>query len=311
MNARPSDRLAIAVAQLNSTVGDIAGNAEKVRRARVEGAAQGADLVVFPELSVCGYPPRDLVKVPTFVAHSRQALEQLAAELPGIAIIAGFPSLADVDTGKSVMNSAALLRDGRIDFIQSKRLLPTYDVFDEARNFAPALSQGLFSIGQQSVALTICEDAWNDKDYWRTPRYERDPLAGMRMTEEGFAELTRIVRRMADDHCGGKIVSVLEGGYNLKGLASSAAAHCGQPALRTPTQAIGSILSDAASTRMYAPPVAPVASTTSSIVSWARLVRSSVAAPRRVSSWRARNSAVSLRSCSAASLRFSLIRTLA
>ena len=94
---------------------------------------------MFPELAVCGYPPRDLVESPAFVARSRQVLEELAAEISGIAIIAGLPTPAAHETGKTVMNSAALLREGRIDFIQSKRLLPTYDVFDEMRNFSPAL----------------------------------------------------------------------------------------------------------------------------------------------------------------------------
>ena len=128
----------IALAQINPTVGDFVGNAAKLRQFALDARLRGADLVVFPELSVCGYPPRDLVEVPSFVTRSRHVLEQLAAELPDIAIIAGFPSLAASDTGKSVMNSAALLRNGRIDFVQSKRLLPTYDVFDEMRNFAPA-----------------------------------------------------------------------------------------------------------------------------------------------------------------------------
>jgi NAD+ synthase/NAD+ synthase (glutamine-hydrolysing) len=133
-------------------------------------------MVVFPELSVCGYPPRDLVEVPAFVARSRQVLEQLAAEFPDIAIIAGFPSPAASETGMTVMNSAALLRHGRIDFIQSKRLLPTYDVFDEMRTFAPATVQGLFCAGGQSIALTICEDAWNDKAFWSRRLYDCDPV---------------------------------------------------------------------------------------------------------------------------------------
>ncbi len=98
---------------------------------------------------MCGYPPRDLVEVPAFVARSREVLEQIAAEFADIAIIAGFPSPAASETGKTVMNSAALLRHGRIDFVQSKRLLPTYDVFDEMRTFAPAPVQRLFCIGER------------------------------------------------------------------------------------------------------------------------------------------------------------------
>jgi NAD+ synthase/NAD+ synthase (glutamine-hydrolysing) len=166
----------IALAQINPTVGDFTGNAEKLRQYTLCARAREAELVVFPELSVCGYPPRDLVEVPAFVARSRQVLEQLAAEFSDFAIIAGFPSPAASGTGKAVMNSAALLRHGRIDFIQSKRLLPTYDVFDEMRTFAPAPVQRLFCLGDQSIALTICEDAWNDKAFWSRRLYDFDPV---------------------------------------------------------------------------------------------------------------------------------------
>ncbi len=166
----------IALAQINPTVGDFTGNAEKLRQFATCARSRGAELVVFPELSVCGYPPRDLVELPAFVTRSRQVVEQLAAEFPDLAIIVGFPSPAASETGKTVMNSAALLRHGRIDFIQSKRLLPTYDVFDEMRTFAPASAQHLFCIGGQSIALTICEDAWNDKAFWRRRLYDVDPV---------------------------------------------------------------------------------------------------------------------------------------
>jgi len=166
----------IALAQINPTVGDFTGNAATFRRFARDARTRGADLVVFPELSVCGYPPRDLVEVPAFLARSRQVLEELAAEFPDIAIIAGFPSRAAVETGKSVMNSAALLRNGRIDFVQSKRLLPTYDVFDEMRNFAPAPSQQLVTVCGECLALTICEDAWNDKAFWSRRLYGSDPV---------------------------------------------------------------------------------------------------------------------------------------
>src|SRR5580765_3420849 len=94
--------------------------------------ARGASLILFPELAVCGYPPRDLVERPSFVARNRESLERIAAETQGISVICGVVTPAKAETGKSVMNSAALLREGRIDFIQSKMLLPTYDVFDEA-----------------------------------------------------------------------------------------------------------------------------------------------------------------------------------
>jgi NAD+ synthase/NAD+ synthase (glutamine-hydrolysing) len=166
----------IALAQINPTVGDFTGNAAKLRSYTAKAQQRGADLVLFPELSVCGYPPRDLVELPAFVARSRQVLEELAAEFPGIAIIVGFPSAAPENAGRTVMNSAALLRNGRIDFVQSKRLLPTYDVFDESRNFAPAASQSLVCIAGKKVAITICEDAWNDKAFWSRRLYGPDPV---------------------------------------------------------------------------------------------------------------------------------------
>jgi len=133
-------------------------------------------MVVFPELAVCGYPPRDLVERASFVVHNREAAEHIAAETRGIAVICGLVTPAQADTGKSVMNSAALLMDGAIKFVQSKMLLPTYDVFDEVRNFAPARCQTLFPFCGKQMALTICEDAWNDKHFWPRRLYSIDPV---------------------------------------------------------------------------------------------------------------------------------------
>src|SRR5258708_17516934 len=138
--------------------------------------AAGAGLIMFPELSVCGYPPRDLVERPSFVARNRETVELIAKETQDISVICGLVTPAHSETGKSVMNSAALLQDGKIAFLQSKMLLPTYDVFDEMRNFAPAKSQDLFSFCGNRMALTICEDAWNDKQFWRKQLYTVDPL---------------------------------------------------------------------------------------------------------------------------------------
>src|SRR5271165_1410579 len=166
----------IALGQINTLIGDFSGNSAKIidysRRAR----SAGVDLILFPELSVCGYPPRDLVERPWFVERNRQAAETIARETKDIAVVCGLVTPAHSATGKSVMNSAALLRDGKIAFIQSKRLLPTYDVFDEMRNFAPAERQQLICLGNKRVALTICEDAWNDKYFWDRPLYGVDPV---------------------------------------------------------------------------------------------------------------------------------------
>lgn len=166
----------IALGQINPTVGDFAGNAAKIIHFACEARSAGAALILFPELSVCGYPPRDLVERPSFVARNRSTAEQIASETTGIAVIVGLVTPANAESGKTVMNSAALLRQGRIEFVQSKMLLPTYDVFDEMRNFAPALSQQLFGFCSTQIALTICEDAWNDKNFWPRRLYRIDPV---------------------------------------------------------------------------------------------------------------------------------------
>ena len=169
----------IALGQINPTVGDFQGNASKIVDFSRRAQAAGAGLVLFPELSVCGYPPLDLVERTSFVTHTREALERIADDTPGIAVICGLPTPAQAETGKSVMNSAALLKDGRVAFLQSKMLLPTYDVFDEMRNFAPAKSQVLFPFCGKQMALTICEDAWNDKHYWNKRLYTFDPVEAL------------------------------------------------------------------------------------------------------------------------------------
>jgi len=166
----------IALGQINPTVGDFSGNAAKIVDYAQRARAAGAGLILFPELSICGYPPRDLVERPSFVRRNRESAERIAAETAGIAVIAGMVTPADSATGKTVMNSAALLQDGKIAFVQSKMLLPTYDVFDEMRNFAPARKQELFPFCGNRMALTICEDAWNDKQFWRKRLYTVDPV---------------------------------------------------------------------------------------------------------------------------------------
>jgi NAD+ synthase/NAD+ synthase (glutamine-hydrolysing) len=169
----------IALGQINPTVGDFSGNRNKIVEFAGRAQASGAGLILFPELSVCGYPPRDLVERPSFVARNRETVEQIAAETRGIAVICGLVTPAHSETGKSAMNSAAWLQDGKIAFLQSKMLLPTYDVFDEMRNFAPAKNQELFSFCGNRMALTICEDAWNDKLFWPKRLYTVDPVEAL------------------------------------------------------------------------------------------------------------------------------------
>ena len=166
----------IALGQINPTVGDFSGNAAKIIDYARRAQSAGAELILFPELSICGYPPRDLVERPAFVARNREMLDYIAAETRRIAVICGLVTPAASDTGKSVMNSAALTKDGKVAFLQSKMLLPTYDVFDEQRTFAAASKQDLFLFAGQQVALTICEDAWNDSRFWHKRLYNVDPV---------------------------------------------------------------------------------------------------------------------------------------
>jgi NAD+ synthase (glutamine-hydrolysing) len=168
----------IALGQINPTVGDLSGNIALMVRFARDAAARNAELIVFPELSITGYPPRDLVEKPSFIERSEAAVEQLAAataDLP-LALIAGYVGRSRKQTGKQATNSAAIIRGGKVAMRQTKILLPTYDVFDEMRNFVPADTQLIWKTRGDDVALTICEDAWNDKQFWPHRLYGRDPV---------------------------------------------------------------------------------------------------------------------------------------
>ncbi|MBZ5511189.1 MAG: NAD+ synthase [Acidobacteriia bacterium] len=169
----------IALGQINTTIGDFSGNGGKIIEFSRRAQAAGAGLAMFPELSICGYPPRDLVENPSFVKRNQEMLERIAEETRGMAVICGLVTPAHAASGKSVMNSAALVKDGRVGFVQSKMLLPTYDVFDEWRNFAPASKQELLPFCGRQVGLTICEDAWNDKSFWNRQLYGFDPVEAL------------------------------------------------------------------------------------------------------------------------------------
>ncbi len=168
----------IALAQINPTVGDFTGNLEKIVSFTRRAADQGARLAVFPELSICGYPPADFLEKPSFLARSRTAIAELAAatrDLPS-ALIVGAALPAPPDAGKPAVNAALLLDRGQILLEQHKRLLPFYDVFDEQRYFLPSASQQVVELDSLRIAISICEDAWNDKNFWPRRLYSFDPL---------------------------------------------------------------------------------------------------------------------------------------
>src|SRR5450432_880292 len=199
----PSAQFAITLAQLNPTVGDVAGNAAKARAARARAQADGADLVVLPELFICGYPPEDLVLKPAFQAACRSAIEALARETAkgGPALLVGSPW---VDGGK-LYNGVALLEGGAITALRYKVDLPNYGVFDEKRVFAPGPLPGPVSFRGVRLGLPICEDIWgeeiveclaetgaellvvpNGSPYWRQKGDVRLNIAVARVTEQGL-----------------------------------------------------------------------------------------------------------------------------
>ena len=168
----------LALGQINPTVGDFDGNVRSMINFAGRAVEGGAKLVIFPELALSGYPPQDLVEVPSYLDRNEIELQRLAGEAAdlGIDIVCGFVGRADRDGPQRAANCAAHLSRGQVAFVQRKLLLPTYDVFDEWRHFAPAEKQTVVEIGGQRVALTICEDVWNDKQFWKQPLYERDPV---------------------------------------------------------------------------------------------------------------------------------------
>ncbi|HEY1896038.1 MAG TPA: NAD+ synthase [Terracidiphilus sp.] len=168
----------IALAQINPTVGDFTGNLEKIVAASRRAAGQGARLTVFSELAICGYPPADFLEKPSFLARCRSAVNELAAatrELP-TAVLAGVALPSGPGSGKPAVNAAVLLDRGQLLLEQHKRLLPFYDVFDEQRYFSPARSQQVIELEGVRLAITICEDAWNDKTFWPRRLYSIDPM---------------------------------------------------------------------------------------------------------------------------------------
>jgi NAD+ synthase (glutamine-hydrolysing) len=169
--------LKIAVAQIDTTVGDFAGNAKKILAAGRRAETQGAQLVLFPELAVCGYPPRDLVERRTFVADAEKAAGRIARGTGPSVWLYGSLAHNPARTGRTVFNVAVAARRGRPIAMYRKRLLPTYDVFDEGRYFEPGTRPLVLTVAGRRVGVTICEDIWNDKTFWKRPLYPTDPVS--------------------------------------------------------------------------------------------------------------------------------------
>ncbi len=169
----------ITLAQINTVVGDIEGNLRKVVDTVNSVVPAGTDLVVFPEMCLSGYPPKDLVERRLFIDQSVAALksvEELSRSCPDTGIVVGLPKRVNRG-GKGLVNVAALVAGGKTVFEQQKSLLPTYDVFDEARYFDPAANIETVGFKGQTLGLSICEDAWNDPDLFKHRPYETDPVA--------------------------------------------------------------------------------------------------------------------------------------
>jgi NAD+ synthase (glutamine-hydrolysing) len=198
----------IALAQIDPTVGDFAGNTRKILEFAGRAAERDVDLVMFPELAVCGYPPADLLEKRAFVERAGQAVEELrtwTAETGRPAILCGTVMPAEAIDGKQVRNCAVLLQGGAVRAVQQKMLLPFYDVFDEQRYFEPANEQALTTVrtkdGEVPVAITICEDAWNDKGFWPRRLYGVDPVERLMerwgSQEAGLREQPRVILNLS------------------------------------------------------------------------------------------------------------------
>ena len=181
------------IAQLNPVIGDLLGNCDRILTAVQKLAKQGVQLVLTPELSICGYPPRDLLMNHQFVRDMEIAISELASKLPpDIAVLVGTVSVnpqANQSGGKPLFNSAALLQDGRVQQVFRKRLLPTYDVFDEDRYFAVGNGSNVFTLNLKggaslNIGVTICEDIWNDEKFWGKRNYADDPVAELATNHE-------------------------------------------------------------------------------------------------------------------------------
>ena len=168
--------MTVGLLQLNSTIGDFAANRAKLLAAYAQAVAQGAEFVLAPELFLCGYPPRDLLQRDDFIEANLTALAETAQQVGGVPLCVGFVDRNPERPGRALRNSAAVLQNGKIIWRTTKSLLPTYDVFDEDRYFEPAKKVEPFIFNGKKIGITICEDIWNDEDFWPDRLYRHDPV---------------------------------------------------------------------------------------------------------------------------------------
>ncbi|HEX8872139.1 MAG TPA: nitrilase-related carbon-nitrogen hydrolase, partial [Candidatus Acidoferrum sp.] len=167
----------IALLQLNPTAGDLAGNSALIAGAARQAASSGADLIMTAELALMGYLPRDLLMSENFVRCAHDSLARMAAELAGgPPLLVGVATPNPAEIGRPLFNSAVLLQDGAVGPAFHKTLLPTYDVFDEDRYFEPAQGPQILELNGRRLGISICEDVWNDRDFWQRRRYRQDPV---------------------------------------------------------------------------------------------------------------------------------------
>ena len=166
----------LGLLQLNPTIGAFAANREKLLAAYARAVSRGAEFVLAPELFLCGYPPRDLLLREDFIAANLAALHETAANIGEIPLCVGYVEKNSERPGRALKNAAAVLQHGRIIWRTAKSLLPTYDVFDEDRYFEPAKKVEPFVFNGKKLGITICEDIWNDEDFWPERLYRRDPV---------------------------------------------------------------------------------------------------------------------------------------
>ena len=169
----------LALAQINTTVGDFAGNLALIRKAYARGMADGAELVVAPELAITGYPPRDLLLKSGFIEGNLAALTELAQSVGEVGLVVGHVGINEKHPGRQAVNAVSLLHHGKVAATRTKTLLPTYDVFDEDRYFEPAPDNTPVEFNGRKLGLTICEDVWNDDSFWADPRYRANPVDGL------------------------------------------------------------------------------------------------------------------------------------